>query len=179
MNVNLVPWTNQVLYRPTAPFDFVSGSVDPRELVQNLSDTMMSKLGIGLAGPQIGVPLSVFVMWGSPPIAIFNPRIVDASTKNQVSLEEGCLSYPGLVLKIKRPAKIRARFQTVSGDTVTKVFEGLTARTFLHEMDHTLGVNFFTLVSRAKLDVAIRKANKAGIVPAYSIGALNLAAKGI
>lgn len=58
-------------------------------------------------------------------------------------LEEGCLSYPGLYVKIKRPRHIRARFMMPNGETRTEMFTGITARCFIHEMDHMDGKIFY------------------------------------
>lgn len=171
----LVPWTSPVLYRPADKFDFEQAPVHPVELANKLIETMVAKRGIGLAAPQIGLGFSAFVMWGSPAVVCFNAKVVGASDKQEV-LEEGCLSYPGLTLKIKRPSVIRMRFQTQTGETITRRFEGLTAHTAQHEIDHILGIPFFARVSRLKLDAAIRKANKS-VIPPYSLGALHLAAK--
>jgi peptide deformylase len=174
----LVPWSDPILYTKTEPFDFDKAKIPPIDLANHLIETMMARNGVGLAAPQIGFPLSVFVLWGSPAVVVFNPRIVDRAEKTQHLLEEGCLSYPGLVLKVKRPAAVKARYQLPSGETVTRVFQGLTAKVFQHEFEHLEGVPFFSNVSRTKLDAAIKKANKAGVTPPYSVGALNLASKG-
>ena len=68
-------------------------------------------------------------------IGVINPRIIDVSSE-MVTLEEGCLSYPGLLVKVKRPIWIKVRFNYPNGQAGTHRFEGMTARCFLHEYDH-------------------------------------------
>jgi peptide deformylase len=113
--------------------------------------------GLGLAAVQVGVPYNIFAMRGNPEnFVCFNPRIVQAS-EQQIVLEEGCLSYPGLIVKVKRPQHVRVRFQTPNGDTLTKQFTGMTARVFQHEMDHLNGVVYFNRASRYHREKALKK----------------------
>ena len=114
---------------------------------------------LGMVLNQVGLPLKMFVLDGEPAYAIFNPRITYFG-EEEILLEEGCLSYPGLSLKIRRPRFIRARFQDPYGDYVTKQFDGITARVFQHEFDHINGVDFTQKVSKLKRDMAIKKWKK-------------------
>ena len=136
---------NERLHIPTVQFDFENPPMDPVKLYNELSDFMCENRGVGLAANQIGYPWSVFVM-GNPNqrdgvIAVFNPFLVDTFGE-EVYIEEGCLSYPGLFLKIKRAAGVRVRFSGVTGETDTIKFDGFTARVFQHEYDHLLGLDF-------------------------------------
>jgi peptide deformylase len=116
--------------------------------------------GIGLAANQVGIPYRVFAMRGQPEnFVCFNPRIVQYSNETIV-LEEGCLTYPGLIVKIKRPQHIRCRFQTPNGDTLTKQFTGMTARVFQHELDHLNGKIFYNQANRVHRDQALKKWRK-------------------
>ena len=74
--------------------------------------------------------------------------------------KEGCLSYPGLWLNIKRPKKIIAEWQSSKGDTITAELDGLIARCFQHEYDHLDGVCFVDKVSQMKLQLAMKKLRK-------------------
>jgi peptide deformylase len=113
--------------------------------------------GIGLAANQVGVPYRIFAMRGAPEnFVCFNPRIVQPSAE-QISLEEGCLSFPGLVVKVKRPRHVRVRFTTPNGDTRTETFIGMSARIFQHEMDHLEGRLYFNQVSRYHREAALKK----------------------
>jgi peptide deformylase len=113
--------------------------------------------GIGLAANQVGVPYRVFAMRAQPQnFVCFNPRIVQPSAE-QISLEEGCLSFPGLIVKLKRPRHVRVRFQTPNGDTRTETFIGMSARVFQHEMDHLEGRLYFNQASRYHREIALKK----------------------
>jgi peptide deformylase len=134
--------------------------VDPVELAKKLVKTMYEKNGVGLAANQVGLPYRVFSMRASPEnFVCFNPKIVQPS-EMEIVLEEGCLTYPGLLVKIKRPQHIRVRFTTPNGDTLTKQFTGLSARVFQHEMDHINGEIFYNKANRFHRDQALRKWKK-------------------
>ena len=77
-------------------------------------------------------------------------------------MDEACLSFPGLQLKVKRPASIRVRFQDPYGNWITRQFAGMSARVFLHEYDHLFGVDFTDKVSKLKLDMAKKKVKSNG-----------------
>jgi peptide deformylase len=113
--------------------------------------------GLGIAANQVGFNLRVFAMRGTPEnFVCFNPRIVDKS-KETISLEEGSLTYPGLMVKIKRPRHIKVRFQTPNGDVQTKTFTGMTARVFQHELDNLDGIVFYSKANRYHRDKAMKK----------------------
>ena len=141
------------------PFDFNNPQVDPVNLSQSMVSLMRKEMGYGLSANQVGLPLKVFVLDGEPAYAVFNPRITYFGEED-ILLEEGCLSYPGLNLKITRPRFLRARFQDPYGDFVTKQFDGITSRVFQHEYDHLMGVDFTQKVSRLKKQMALKKWKK-------------------
>ena len=145
--------------RELESFDFKNPQVDPVNLSASMVSLMRKEVGYGLSANQIGLPLKMFVIEGEPAYAIFNPRITYYGDE-EVLLEEGCLSYPGLSLKIKRPRFIRVRFQDPYGDFVTKQFDGISSRVFQHEFDHSEGVDFISRVSKLKRDMAIKKWRK-------------------
>ena len=145
--------------RELESFDFKNPQVDPVNLSASMVSLMRKEIGYGLSANQIGLPLKMFVIEGEPAYAIFNPRITYYGDE-EVLLEEGCLSYPGLSLKIKRPRFIRVRFQDPYGDFVTKQFDGISSRVFQHEFDHSEGVDFISRVSKLKRDMAIKKWRK-------------------
>jgi peptide deformylase len=152
----LVTWTDPVLRNSCGLFDFNNPPMDPIQLATDLTETMLSNDGLGLAAPQIGVPYRVFAMKANPVLVIFNPKIVHWD-EAIVELPEGCLSFPGMMVKLKRPASIRARFQLPNSKVETHRYEGFTARIFQHEYDHLEGVLMFDRVSRVKRDMAMRK----------------------
>jgi peptide deformylase len=160
--MKLVEKYDPILSTPTEKFDFDNPQMDPIELFENLRDAMVANRGMGLAAPQVGIPLSVFVI-GHPDdpdniIPVFNPKIV--SHDGEVSEEEGCLSFPGLFVKVTRPAIVRARYTTQHGETDTIKFGGFTARAFLHEYDHTIGRTFLTRASNLSIERAKKQKKK-------------------
>lgn len=152
----LVPPYSEILKKTIQSFDFLNPPTDPSQLAKDLAETMIANNGLGLSANQIGLPYRVFVITGSPIYACFNPRIVDRSSE-EVLMEEGCLSYPNLFIKIKRPASIRVRFNMPNGEVKNEVFEGLTARVFQHELDHLDGIVHTQRASLFHLDQGKRK----------------------
>jgi len=140
--MNLVNYNELILKQKQEQFDFYHPPYDPIEFSQELVKMMHESGGIGLSAPQVGVPHRIFAMRGNPNFVCFNPRIVMKS-EDSVMLEETCMSYPQLLIKIKRPQHIRVRFQTPNGETRTEQFTGLTARVFQHEMEHLDGNMFY------------------------------------
>jgi peptide deformylase len=142
-------------------FDFVNPPVDPVKFSMAMVTSMREKGGIGLAANQVGYNFKMFVTEGEPAFAVFNPTITYRSP-NEVLMDEACLSFPGLHLKVKRPASIRVRFQDPYGNWITRQFAGMSARVFLHEYDHLFGVDFTDKVSKLKLDMAKKKVKNNG-----------------
>ena len=158
--MELVKSNDPILTTPCQQFNFQNPPFDPtefsRELVKNLYDWN----GLGLAANQVGIPYRIFAMRGNPEnFVCFNPKIVQPS-EMQVVLEEGCLSHPGLLVKVKRPQHIRVRFTTPNGETLTKQFTGMTARVFQHEMDHLGGIVFYNRANRYHKEQAMKKWKK-------------------
>ena len=159
MRYNLVDKNDPILKQKMDPFDFSNPPVDPLDLVSNLAETMLEEGGIGIAANQCGLPYRVFVIKGIDLIPCFNPRVVDVSDE-QIYLEEGCLSYPGLAVKIKRPRKIKVRYADPTGEITTQVFDGMTARVFLHELDHLDGIVHITRANRLHAEQAKKQLKK-------------------
>jgi peptide deformylase len=151
--------TANILREEMPAFDFSNPVMDPLQLYTDLAETMRENNGMGLSANQIGVRTRAFVMRAEEIIGVFNPRVVDESSET-VTLEEGCLSYPNLFVKIKRPKSIKVRFTTPAGETSTKTFTGMTARVFLHELDHLDGVVYTSRANRYHLDQAKKLVKK-------------------
>ena len=159
MILDLVHENDPILNEKLPRFDFSNPSVDPSQLAIDLTETMLSKKGIGLAANQVGWRHRLFVVSASPVICCFNPIIVDRSEKTNV-LEEGCLSFPGLLIKMVRSDSIKIRYTQPNGETVTKIFQGMTARVMQHEYAHLEGGLFSHGLSRIQLEIAIKKCYK-------------------
>jgi len=168
----------QILKVPCEPFNFENPPEDPLELTKNLIETMYDANGIGLAANQVGLNYRLFVMRGtedSGDFSCFNPRIVWLSDEH-ILLEEGCLSYPGVVVKIKRPRHVRLRFEAPSGETITHKFTGITARVIQHEMDHLNGVLFYNNANKYYRDRAFKNRHKYDVGQTQNILQKNISA---
>ena len=145
------------LKQKTIPFDFDNPPMDPKELYDRMAATLIKHKGFGLSCNQVGLNYSMFV-FGNPTepesiVGAFNPKIVDFSSGLEYG-EEGCLSFPGLFIKIKRPTEIRARITDWQKNIDTFKLTGLTARVFQHEYDHLQGINFTQRANKIHLDRA-------------------------
>lgn len=134
-----------------------------KELYELLRDKMVEEKGVGLSACQLGIMTRVFVI-GNPSepesiIGVFNPLIVDYDEETVV-YEEGCLSYPGMFIKIKRPRGIRVRYRGWDGEAGTTRYEGYTARVFQHEYDHLNGITFQQRANRFHLEQARNAKNR-------------------
>lgn len=155
----LVPETSDFLRKKVdSSFDFSKPCIEPDRLANDMITFMFEHRGVGLAAPQIGLSHNCFVMGldSSTQFICFNPKIRKQSTE-QVKINEGCLSFPGLFLSIKRPAWIIAEFQNEKGDTKVDRFDGILARCFQHELDHINGLTFTTRAGRTTLTLARHK----------------------
>lgn len=161
MILDLVKRDDPVLRRPSEPFDFSGGTDEAHELAEHLEETMRAHGGLGLSACQVGVPLRVFALKSEPDATLFNLKIVDVSER-VVELEEGCLSFPGVFVRVTRPEIIKCRFQLKDGDVRTMKFSGMTARVIQHELDHLDGKLFTRGLSRLKIERAIKRASKLG-----------------
>ena len=147
----------------TIPLSGCSEDLDRQELKENLIETMKNFHGIGLSASQCGVMERVFVMYSDVNkgeiIACFNPQIISEGTE-MVLMDEGCLTWPGLWLKVRRPDHINCSFEDENVDSHKVTMMGLECRVFQHEMDHMGGTNFTKRVSKLKFDMAKKRAAK-------------------
>jgi len=154
--LELVPPESDILHKVSSKYDF-SLHEDTTELFANLMFEKMRELGgMGLAANQVGINTQFFTMGVDVlRMDIFNPEILDV--EGEVITEEGCLTYPGIFLQLKRPLTIHVKFSNVKNETINTRLTGLTARIFLHEYDHLNGVTFKEKVSVLKWSLANKK----------------------
>lgn len=169
--IELLKGNDPLLKQNCPEFDFEAGYVmgdgtvlTAKHLYELLRDKMIEHHGVGLSAPQLGIMTRAFVI-GNPSspseiIGVFNPIIVDYDEETVV-YEEGCVSYPGLFIKIKRPRGIRVRYRGWDGEAGTTRYEGYTARVFQHEYDHLNGITYQTRANRYHLEQAKNFKNKA------------------
>ena len=122
-----------------------SYNLDRHHLSRVLVDNMIHHQGIGISANQIGIWERAFAMVrdleNNEVMVCFNPRIIK-SYSEEVEMEEGCLSYPELFLKIKRPDKIVVKYEDEDKKTHKIKLQGLASRGFQHEYDHMEGIDF-------------------------------------
>ena len=122
-----------------------------REILRNMVETMYAMDGVGLAAPQVGISLRMFVCdIGTPEESnvkkIINPLITPL-TEETISVEEGCLSIPGIYKKVERIAKLKLEYQNEQGEFVEEILEGFPAIVVQHEYDHLEATLFVDRVS--------------------------------
>lgn len=159
---------NNTLVEPKNPVLRQPASIDPLEtdivwqtVEQEMFKLMHERIGLGLAAPQLGNPVKMFVMTHSTlgDIAVYNPKILFQSEET-ISLEEGCLTFPGLFFHVTRPEGVQVSFQNRKGEEQILELEGMDSRCFQHETDHIHGVLYLTHISDFKLQRAIKKRDK-------------------
>ena len=157
---NLVKETHPILTQKLELFDFINRTVNPNECASSLVETCRQHKGLGLSANQCGFPYRVFVMGAEDNyVSFFNPEI-DSFSKEEVIMEEGCLSFPLLSLRIKRPKSIDVRYLDYNGVQRFATFEGLSARVFQHELDHLNGIVYTDVCKPVALQMATKKQNK-------------------
>ena len=136
----------------------------PSPLISNLTSRLKMTLklygAIGLSANQCGVFERVFVIGTDQfQISCINPKIIRASAEMNKS-DEGCLTFPGLYVKLDRPDWVEVEFTDDTGKLVQMRLEGLTARCFQHELDHMNGIRFIDNVKPMTLQMARKKQQK-------------------
>ena len=156
----LVSVTDPILKKP---LESCSIGLDRKELQTTLQNAMEHHQGIGLSANQIGIKERAFIMYSDVKkkeiISCFDPLITDYS-EEKIIMDEGCLTWPGLWLKVERSEGIRCVYNDVDGELVQVQMHGLESRIFQHEYDHMEGTNFTQRVSKLKLNMAKRRASK-------------------
>lgn len=158
-NLQLLPEGHPQLLEVSEEWDFeVDGSAE--DLVRSMSKFMTDNGGVGLAAPQLGIKKRIFIMGNFMKlVACINPKVVSLSEQRENDLE-GCLSFPDLFMKVKRPASAVVQYNTASGELVERELTGFECRVFLHEYDHLIGITFDQRVGNLTLKMAKDKRKK-------------------
>jgi peptide deformylase len=158
----IVKWGDPVLHTPSRSVGEIDGAI--ASLFQDMVETMYAAPGIGLAAPQIGVPLRVIVIdlsVGEEPgglIKLVNPQIVEKEGEQRE--EEGCLSIPNVAGTPVRPARVTVKGLDPEGRERVYTATELLARAFCHEIDHIDGLLFVDRLTPLKRDLLKRKLRK-------------------
>jgi peptide deformylase len=152
--VKLIPASE--LNRGTAS-SFNFDEVDADMFTNVMLDRMKEMGGVALAAPQVGLDMSMFVMGiNDANVEVFNPKIISSSMKTEL-MNEGSLTYPGILVIIKRPASIEVEYYNRKGELQKNEFHGLTARIFQHAYDHLKGKTIKDKVSDLKWKMAVKR----------------------
>jgi peptide deformylase len=159
--MNLIYYPNSFLDKQVKVFDIENPPVDPKELKANMVEVMLNNNGIGLSANQVEFDGQVFVMGDKEDNATIciNPQILQ-HTEETVQDIEGCLSFPGIYVKVTRPKEILAEWHDENLEKQTVKISGYSAKCFLHEWDHLQGITFKDRVSKLKWNMANKKARK-------------------
>jgi peptide deformylase len=152
--VKLLPANELPLYI-AEEVDF--SKIDASMLTNVMLDRMTEMGGVALSAPQVGLDMSMFVMGvDQARIEVFNPKIISYS-KEEMLMNEGSLSFPGISIIIKRPVSITVEYYDKNGTLQQNEFHGLTARIFQHAFDHLQGMTIKDRVSKLKWDLAAKR----------------------
>ena len=153
----IVEYPASVLLTPGEPVESFDAKLE--SLVRDMFDTMYDDGGVGLAAPQIGLSLRLFVMdCDGIKLVAANPEIIFAEGEQKG--EEGCLSVGKVHADLKRAERVILRAQDIKGKTFEREASGLAARCFLHETDHCDGILFIRHLSPVRRDIVTRKFRK-------------------
>jgi peptide deformylase len=163
----ILKYGRDVLHQPAEAVEVLTPDLD--RLIEDMIETMYAAPGVGLAAPQVGFPVRIFVAdasFGRDPqglIVMVNPTIVER--EGEQSEEEGCLSVPGFNATVDRPGRMVVKGLDREGREQVREGTGLLARAFQHEMDHLDGTLFVDRLRGIKRDLIvgrIRKLSRAG-----------------
>ncbi|MBI3621584.1 MAG: peptide deformylase [Nitrospirae bacterium] len=158
----IVEFPEAVLRQPARPVERVDAEID--RLIEDMIETMYDAPGIGLAAPQIGVPLRLFVYdightdGARQPQALINPVILER--RGAQSDDEGCLSVPDYRVVVSRANWVKIQGMDRTRKVVTLEGEGLLARLFQHETDHLNGRLLIDRISSLKRNMFLRRHRK-------------------
>ena len=142
----IVQWPDSRLTETSVPVEAITPEIET--LAADMLETMYAAPGRGLAGPQVGAMVRVFVMdagWkeGKPdPLVCINPMLMEIS-EERASNSEGCLSIPGVSAEISRPAQVQMLWTGLNGGRYVQSFTGFAAACVQHEIDHLDGIITF------------------------------------
>lgn len=159
MILQLHYYGHPILRQKAKPIEAVTPEIV--KIAEDMVETMLSHSNsIGFAGPQLGVPLRLFVIREEiflpnnqftfgPPEVIINPVLSKPSQETEV-MSEGCMSIPNLHVEVARPTKIHVRYQNIKGECIEEDLVDFRARMFMHENDHLNGVLHIDRMASAK-----------------------------
>ncbi|SEN10481.1 peptide deformylase [Palleronia pelagia] len=154
-------WPDRRLSQPARPVEAITDEI--RAIWDDMIDTMEAMPGVGLAAPQIGVPLALAVVDASEDrgqaVRMANPEILHASVEPR-DFEEASPNLPGVSARITRPRAVTVRFLNADGVVEERDFIHLWATSVQHQVDHLAGRMYFDRLSRTKRQMLLKRAAK-------------------
>ncbi|MBM3207804.1 MAG: peptide deformylase [Chlamydiae bacterium] len=171
MKLEILGYGHPILRKKCDPVEEITDEI--KKLVADMIETMDAADGVGIAAPQVGRSIRLFVLRNyiekedgsmdlSPPIVYINPKLTDPSS-DMVEEVEGCLSIPGIKLKVLRPSSINVEAMDLDGNIFFEKLEGYNARVRMHENDHINGVLFvdrIDTVTKKKIEPILKNLKK-------------------
>ena len=145
--MNIQVYEAKILRTKSTPLEKEEINDELRKTLDEMVETMRLANGVGLASNQVDIDRRYFVLEIDEIVKkCINPEILEVLDDN-VEMEEGCLSIPGIFKRVARPNKIKVRYLDENGNVVEEVMEGLWAKSFQHETDHINGMMFIDRLS--------------------------------
>lgn len=157
MLLDILRYPDERLKRMSEPVGEITDEIV--KFCADLSETMVVRDGVGLAAPQVGVALRIFVLNNSGPRIFINPVIIQSSPE-EIDESEGCLSFPGIFLKVKRAASVVVSAKDLHGNNFSITYDGLMSRAVQHEIDHLNGKLLSDRMTYLKRQMVLKKLQK-------------------
>ncbi len=166
--LEIVTYPNEILKRKTNPIKAVDSEI--KDIIKQMKETMYQNDGVGLAANQVNIPLSIMIIDTTPndrykdedreifKSVLMNPELLEKS--GQISMKEGCLSFPELRIEVPRFSHIKIKAINEHEEEVIIELSGFPAIVFQHEFDHLNGITFVDRLSGLKKRIALEKYKK-------------------
>ena len=156
MKLEIKIYPAKVLRQKARPVEKITSEV--QDIIHQMIKLMKKHDGVGLAANQVGVLKQIIViMTGSGPLALINPEIIFRQGEREE--EEGCLSLPGVIVRVKRAEEIKVRALDKKGMEIVLQANGLPARAIQHEIDHLQGkliIDYLNFWQKRKIKLAVK-----------------------
>lgn len=157
MLLDILRYPDERLMRMSEPVGKITDEI--RKFCADLSETMVTRDGVGIAAPQVGVPMRIFILNDGKPRVFINPTIQPVS-QELVESTEGCLSFPGIFIKVERFSEVYVTATDLDGNTFEVGLSGLMSRAAQHEYDHLNGKLLSDFMSHLKKQMVLKKIKK-------------------
>ena len=163
--IKVFQYPHETLLQTSTPWtetDTIQGYDDKEKFEQDMIKLMLDENGLGLAANQIGITKRFFAIGHESfdtfekNAIIWNPLIKKYSEEKVFDVE-GCLSFPGIFIKVERPKTVEVQYETTQGETKTAKLDGMESKCFQHELDHLEGITFNKRISKLRWDMAKKK----------------------